>query len=450
MEKDAKKEKRIKLLIILTGIASALLRLYYIYYTPTWRRQHDVIAFGADEGQAAFIEYFHQGHLLLDFDPREKWGFFQPPLHHMLSAVWIHAQELLGIAYDNACEHVQVLTLIYSLITLFFAYLIFKYVGLRGEALLISFAISAVHPAFILMSGSVNNDMLAILFTVITVYLGLRWNDDPSWMNTVFMALALGLGMMTKISSGFIAPAIALLFVVRFIRGGMENFAKNMTKIVVFCFICAPLALWSPIRNYIKFGVPLSYTPEVGEVIDASIFSRIFDIRCSIPYISRISNGDAYDEYNMFLGMMKTSFFGDENFAHAISEAGHSGAGALYMTLFGWALFLSGTLLAVLCLYCFVRMIASRKFIPALSTRAYLAVLYAFSLLMYVSFMIKAPYSSSMDFRYVLYLLPVQAMGAGLYAGDENCRVSERRIIFALTGVFILSTCAVYLMLGRA
>lgn len=449
MEKAGRKEKIINLLIILTGVLSALIRLYYIYYTPSWRRQHDVIDFGAGEGQAAFIEYFHQGHFLLEFDPREKWGFFQPPLHHMLAAVWIHAQELFGIAYENACEHVQVLTFFYSLLTLFFAFLIFRYIGLKGETLLLSFIITALHPGFILMSGSINNDMLSILFTVMTIFLGLKWNEDPSWVHTVLMALTLGCGMMTKLSSAFIAPAIALLFLIKLIRGGVNTFVSYMTKIVVFCFICGPLALWSPIRNYIMFGVPFGYTPEVGEVIQASIAARIFDIRCHIPYLSRITNGDPYDEFNMILGMMKTSFFGDENFAHAMAEAGHSGAGAALMTVFGWALFFSGTMLALICLYCFIKVLRSSVFIPALSIRAYLAVLYIVSLMMYVSFMLKAPYSSSMDFRYVIYLIPVQALGAGLYTGGEGCSIRGKWIIYGVTAAFAFSTLALYLMLGR-
>ena len=69
--------------------------------------------------------------MLIDFDPRLRWGFFQPPLHHMIAALWIRLLEFAGIAYEAACEHVQVLTWVYSLITLFFAYLIFRYMKLK-------------------------------------------------------------------------------------------------------------------------------------------------------------------------------------------------------------------------------------------------------------------------------------------------------------------------------
>ena len=223
----------------------------------------------------------------------------------MIAALWIRLLEFAGIAYEAACEHVQVLTLIYSLITLFFVFLIFRYMKLDDEALLAAFAIAAVHPGFILMAGSVNNDMLAVMFTVMTIFFGLKWYDDPSWLYTVILAFTIGLGMMAKISAALAAPAIALLFAINMIRGGISSFVQYMAKFTAFGFICGPLALWSPVRNYIRFGVPLNYTPEVGEEITASLISRIFDIRTRIPYVSRIRNGDPYDEFNMFLGMMK-------------------------------------------------------------------------------------------------------------------------------------------------
>ena len=431
--------------ITAVGIASALLRLFYVYYTPVWRRQHDVIDFGAGEGQAAFIEYFYNGHLLLDFDPREKWGFFQPPLHHMLSACWIHLQEAVGIGYKAACENVQLLTFIYSLVALYFSYLIFRYFDLRGAGLITAFTISAMHPGFILMSGSINNDMLAAMLTIMTIYFGLKWKDDPSWRYTLILALTIGLGMMSKLSSALVVPAIAMVYIVVWIQGGLYSFADNMKKFVVFMFICAPLALWTPVRNYILFGVPLNYTPEVGESINSSLLARIFDIRTRIPYVARISNGDGYDEFNMLLGMMKTSLFGDENFAHAVAEAGHSGFGASMITAFGWLLLISGTLLALFALFATARVLFSKKYIPSSLTRAYIGVIYLVSLLMYASFMINAAYYSSMDFRYVLYLIPIEALMTGLCISDSG--KAARLAAYILTGVFIASTMAVYLML---
>ena len=37
----------------------------------------------------------------------------------------------------------------------------------------------------------------------------------------------------------------------------------------------------------------------------------------------------------------------------------------------------------------------------------------------------------------------------GKYMEYEGCRISEKRIIYIVIGVFALLTCAVYIMLGR-
>ncbi|MCR5774315.1 MAG: glycosyltransferase family 39 protein [Lachnospiraceae bacterium] len=448
MNRKDRSEKITEFALAVVGITAIFLRAFYVYYTPSWRRQHDVIGFGTGEGQAAFIEFFYGGHVLLDFDPREKWGFFQPPLHHMVAALWIRIQELFGIGYDAACEHVQVLTLIYSLIALWAAFLIFKYFGLEKKALLLAFTITAIHPGFILMSGSVNNDMAAIMFTLLTVYYSLRWYDDRSWKHTIILALFIGMGMMTKLSVALVVPATALLFVVRMVQGGADGFVRYMKQLVVFTFICGPIALWSPIRNYILFKVPFGYTPEVGEPVERPLLARLFDIRSSIPYVSRISNGDQYDEFNIFLGMLKTSFFGDENFAYEIARTGHSGLGRSVFMGLGWAVFISGAILAVLGIYAVCRVLFSERYIKDPVIRAYLGTVLTVSMIMYISFMFKSPYSSSMDFRYVIYLIPVCAVMMGMYAdkGEKWFGVGAA----ALTVLFAGSSVATYLLLCLA
>ena len=446
MESGTKKEKALKLCMVMTGLTGVFLRAFYVYYTPSWLRQHDVIGFGADEGQAAFIEYFYNGHFLLDFDPRQRWGFFQPPLHHMLSAAWIHLQESLGAAYSAACENVQLLTLIYGFITLLFAFMMLRYFMPGGLSLLIAFALCAVHPGFIQMSGSINNDMLAIMFSMMTIYFGLKWYDEPSWRYTILLALTIGLGMMAKLSAALVAPAIAFLFITKWIRSGKEGFVSYLLKYIVFIVICAPLGLWSPVRNLLRFGVPVSFTPEVGEPVTATIWQRIFDIRTGKPFVYMEKYGDPYNEFNIFLGIMKSSLFGDQDIALALSEAGHGGVGATVMSVAGWILLLSGSVLAVLALYATLRVLIGDRYIGNGVFRAYFSILYVLSMVVYVKFMLSSGSYSSMDFRYVLYLLPVEALMLGLYT--QGCCSAFRRFAVGVTAVFVLSTTAVYTMLS--
>ncbi len=430
----------------MAGLTGVFLRAFYVYYTPSWLRQHDVIGFGADEGQAAFIEYFYNGHFLIDFDPRQRWGFFQPPLHHMISAAWIHLQESIGIAYAAACENVQLLTLAYGLIALLFAFMMCRYFDLGGSSLLIAFALCAVHPGFIQMSGSINNDMLAIMFSIMSIYFGLKWYDEPSWRHTMVLALTIGLGMMAKLSAALVAPAIAFLFITKWILSGKEWIVSYLVKYIAFIAVCAPLGLWSPVRNLLRFGVPVNFTPEVGEPVTAAMWQRVFDIRTGKPFVYMEKYGDPYNEFNIFLGMMKTSLFGDQDFSLAMSEAGHSGAGAAVMSVTGWILLLSGTLLAVLALYATIRVIFSNKYIGNGVFRAYLGILYVTSMAVYVNFMLSSGSYSSMDFRYVLYLLPVEALMLGIYTSGSGRAFKET--VAGSTAVFVFTTAAVYTMLS--
>ena len=67
-----KKREAFSLFIFLNA---ALMHTFYIIYTHTWERQHDVIGFrnGKGIGQAALIEYLMtEGHLP-DFDPTSRW-----------------------------------------------------------------------------------------------------------------------------------------------------------------------------------------------------------------------------------------------------------------------------------------------------------------------------------------------------------------------------------------
>lgn len=445
---DLAKSRSEKTLLIYVTALTAFLRTFYVFYTPHWVRQHDVIGFGAEEGQAAYIEFFYNGNFLPDFDPRLKWGFFQPPLHHMLSALWIRLQCLIGVAYDTACENVQLLTLFYSFMALYLSYRILKKLGLSGWPLVISYTISAIHPGFILMSGSVNNDMLAILFSMAIIYYGLIWYEDPSWRYTLILAFLFGLGMMTKLSVGMLAPAVGFLFLEKWIKGGKKEFASWLGKYAVFALISVPLGLWYPVRNLIRFKVPIGYTPVVGEAVEQSILSRIFDVRVFIPYVSRVDQGDAFYEFNIFTGMIKYSLFGDQNYAYAMAKAGHSGLGAGMMELLGWALFVSGAVLALLCFYSTIRVLFSGSHISSGITRAYIGIIYGVSMIMYISFMIRSSYSSSMDFRYVLYLIPLEAAMGGLFMGSG--RRWFRLLLFACTVVFMICTTLLFIFLSRA
>ena len=437
------KKKGKSALILFYALTGALLRINYCFYTPHWERQHDVVGFGNEFGQAAYIEWFYNNFKLPDFDPRDKWGFFQPPLHHMTAALFMRVQTLFGIGYTKACENVMLLTCAYSLLMLYFSYRIFKQMKLSGWPLYIAFALSAIHPGFILLSGSINNDCLCELFMVMGLFYAVEWYRKSTVINIIKIAFCVGLAMFTKLLGAIIAPGIALLFLLKWISGGKKDFLKYLKQFAVFALISFPLGLFYPVRNFVRFNVPLNFTPEVGEPVGSYSFTqRLFDIKTATPFACMIKNGDTYDEYNIFLAMLKTSLFGETNLS----------ADSVKMVPFAWAALVTAALLAVFALLAtiYVCIVAIKE-----KNTEYLfwGTAYIVPVVFMINLCFSAPYFSSQDFRYIQYVIIVEALFTGLFfkqRGNIKSLKKTGRIYFGVLCIFTASVTAVYVLLGAA
>ena len=424
--------------LVFGALSSFLLKLDYVLYTPHWIRQHDVIGFGNFEGQAAYIEWFLKERRLPDFDPVTRWGFFQPPLHHIISAVFIGVQTAFGKNYNAACENVQYLTLLYSMLTLLFAYLIFKEAGLEGDSLIIAFTLSAFHPGFILLSGSINNDCLCELFMVMSLYFALRWYRKSTYLRIIPVALCIGLSMFTKLSGALAAFPVAFIFLAKWIGAKKEGFFTYLKQYLLFAVICIPPALFYPVRNLIRFNTPITYTPPVGEpVYEHSLLSRIFDIRTGSPFVFLISSGGGYDEFNIPLAIMKTSLFGES----VLSE------NEARMIPFAWAALILGAVLALIAVFAsvFVTAGAVRKKEKAVEM-AYWFISWLVPVIFILNLSINTPYFSSQDFRYIQYVIVMESLFLGLFSEGSPKR---QRFLFGLVALFAAASSAVYILLGK-
>ena len=441
-----------------------LLRVAYILYTPVWCRQHDVIDFGTGIGHAGYIEYLFEHKALPDFDPREKWAFFQPPLHHIIAAVWMKINVRLGILYRQAQENVQVLSLFYTGCIMIFSYYIFKTMELKKWGMRVACSLMVFSPIYILMSGSLNNDPLCIALQVAAIYFALKWYQKPGYLSIILLALCIGCSMMTKVSGGFVAPAVAALFILRLIKvedeecwnfKNMSNICRNLKSYIlqflVFGLICVPIGLWFPIRNLIRFHIPLSYTPAVGEGLSQySIWQRLFDLRTNSVYPAMINNGDTYDEYNVFLGMIKSSLFGEYNFS---SMTG-------LVTPFAIVLFITAIVLALLAFAATIYICFHKKSRLPVPYKWFFGIFYLSQLLVYVVFAFKQAYFSSQDIRYVAGIMVAESLFLGLLTDrlseEQTMEVynekerRQKKFLFTLIiiGTQLFSICSFLIYLG--
>ncbi|MBQ4466425.1 MAG: hypothetical protein II916_10795 [Oscillospiraceae bacterium] len=185
------------------------LRMRQILWFSYWQMQHDVGDFSMNDHHAGYILHFYNGGGLPDFDVREVWQFYHPPLHHLLCAVWMHLMHALGLEGDRLYESVQVLPFAYSCTALAVFGLILRHFKLEGWRFAVPMAVFAVHPGLVILGGSINNDMLCVLLMLCSLLLSLRWFECPKFPTILGLALTIGLGMFTKLSGWLAAPAAA-------------------------------------------------------------------------------------------------------------------------------------------------------------------------------------------------------------------------------------------------
>lgn len=384
-----------------------MVKLAYVMNTSIYVRQHDVRNFGGDSGHCGYIEYLLFNHHLPDFDIRERWQFCHPPLHHAISALWIHINEnILGVGYDPARESLQTLTLFYSMCIMITAYKLLKYFGLKGKALFIPILIINFHPSFILLSGSINNDVLSVALIMGAVLSALNWYRDRKMSSIIKTALCIGLGMMTKVSAAIVAVPIGLLFMVVFFSHIRTDAKKLIGQFAVFGLICVPLGLWFGLRNYIKWDMPITYVQKMDKsetqyIGDQSFSDRVTDFspkQLESIYLQWATENDdgsiqGYNEYNPIIAATKTSVFGE-----FVNE--QSFENAPYLNFTAKILFWDNVLIAAAALICMI----SFLFVRSDADSAQKLFLFSFRLAMMMSFYKMAhdyPFTCTMNFRYI-------------------------------------------------
>jgi hypothetical protein len=426
-----------------------VLKLCYIAYTPYNVRQHDVYNFnidGSGGGHARYILWFFQENHFPDFDPRSIWQFYHPPLHHIIAGTFMRFLSLFGLSFERICEAVQVLPLFYSSSCAIVFYRILEELKIKKSAKIFSFLLIFLNPSFIIFSGSINNDILSVLFMMGAFLYTVRWYKQREFKNIIPLAFCIGLGMMSKLSASLIAPAVAAVFLYCLIKNFKAEWKKLFLQFLVFGVICVPLGMWYSVRNLILFDIPLGYVPLIGSDVDQyigfrSVFERLFDFTLNDVFMAWGQNRGGFFEHNVFLGLLKTSVFGE----FRLSEMSSLKNG---ITLFSTVLFVVNVFIA---LYSFIAMICvlTKKKIRT-EFKLFSLILYVTVLYSYVSFCFSYPHTCTMNIRYAVPLIVLGAVFIGLFTSRAKTRFEKvmRNTLYVIIPMFCLTTCIVYTMLG--
>ena len=423
-------EKQVAALLTAIIVMGIIMRIGYMLYTPFELRGHD-IGLGAC-GHADYIINLIEGRL----PDTNRYQFYHPPLFHFLAAAlsWLFHALTGEQDVKILLEAGKLVSCWSSIVTLFLSAALCREleIGKAGKTMVI--AVSAFLPEHYLLAGRLNNDALSIMFMTAIVLYTIKWYRRQSMHDTIMLALCYGLGMMTKISVGTLAPvtgALMILALYKNLRKG--NGTQTFLQYLAFSLIAFPLGLWYPIRNLIRFGQPLNYVFQqetAGPLYcgDHKVFSRFFSVFDHTLY------ADPFSDYKVLPYLVKTSVFGEFKYDVPIWIP-------QILLICAWILAAAGLIVMV------GRFICKPSFQDRL-----LAAFWAAIIASYLWFNVKYPFGCTMDFRYAVPSALIGSIFLGKWEDVKKTGFVEEMagyMTWISLGMFCLMSCLMYVMIKQ-
>ena len=423
-----------------------LMRVGYVLFMDIWTLQNDggtFTGFGTPDinnGHIGYVEYIYKFFHIPDMDPYEYFGYYHPPLHHIIEAVWMTIQRLIGVPEVLAFENLQIPTLIYSGLCMIVMLHILEEAGVSEKLLTFGMLLFAFHPRMMVLAGSVNNDILALLLLLTTIWRTLVWIREKTFKNIILIALSLGFGMISKLNTAICAFSIALIFVIVLVdvirKQNLVPIRSTLLQYVVFGVICVPIGLSYIVRNLVLFGekpgipspalIPNESVMYTGEYSVWSIIGipTIADLHVGFPFHPL----SAKAIHNTWVILFQTGLFA-EAYPTTIGD---------FLLAFAQIAYVASIVLAVITtivfLICYaVKMIKGRSEGTALRD-LFLWSTYVFMLISFCLYVFKYPYTCSSDFRYMTASLVFTSLGYVLLQkdGEEDNGVLKRVLGFVV------------------
>ena len=419
--KDRTAEDRIY--IYITMVMGILLRFVYTLFSTIYDRQYDIGQIDLDAGHTvsgghlAYIQYiYHYG--LPDFDPTTVYQFHHPPLHHWICATWMKLCSLVIKNTDILEESIQIIPFLCSVLSLWIIYKIVCRFEWNYKAKCLVMVIFAVHPSLILFSGSVNNDSMAFLFTVLVVYYAMEWSDSRSWYSIIALALSIGLGMLVKQNVAEMTFPVATVFLYVFLKNMADQTKRRqlLGQFAVFGAISIPIGMSFYIRNLVKFNMSMFWVYELPKDSWQYIGNVPILNRFLWPIPAELVDNLLHFKlgYNVWMQIIRTSVLGEWDMAGV-------GKGIKILAVF---LMLIGAVLASLAFYAYIKVFVvdgiRKKTAPTVSIL--FVVGYLTNMICYLLFAYNFPQECSMNFRYIVITVLFPAIALGLWWQDSKSK----------------------------
>lgn len=312
-------------------------------------------------------------------------------------------------------------------------YCMLKELNIKGFWKIITILIIAIHPTFIILSGSINNDILLVMMTFICLLYLIKWYKEPNIKNTIILAFITALVALTKISGTIIAIPIMYIFINRFFKDyfkekDKQEIKKYALKFLIFGIISLGLGLMYSIRNKILFDQSIFFVPTPGSVLycgDKTLLQRltIFSNEWKNVYCN------PYDDCNIIAYLIKCSLFGEFNIKENTNK------------IIMISMIILNTLIIAITIISLVKILYNRiktiknKEIDITDNTILInmfIMFYAIEIVMYMFANIKEPYGCTMDFRYI-----VPTILLGMIFTIENS-VDKSKLYCKIIGIIII------------
>lgn len=424
-----------------------LLRCNYVLMSGLYERQHDAGVFTGintdfiNPGHIGYIEYIYKFHKLPELNPYELFAYYHPPLHHIISYIWLQINIWLGVTEELAFENLQILPLLYSCLCMVVIWKILKTLEIEGLGLYIGLLFVFFHPATIIMAGSVNNDMLTILFMSLIILETLRWTRKKELSDLVRLALYIGFGMITKLNSAVLTIPIAIIFLMHIISVFQTKekplILKWIKNYCIFGAIVMPIGLSWILRNLIRFGEKPG-VPVPGET--SPMYTATYSLwdRLGIPSLASMHFDFPFHPIsakacnNTWAIMMHTSLFAEE-YPTDLPDI---------LLILCQITFILAVIFSIATAILLVMVLLARC--TRLEDRIFLLFGYVIMLISFAAFVIIYPYTCSSDFRYVSICLVYIAIALGLgnhyYLNSDSTKQNNGPRKFTTVFMYIINS----------
>lgn len=334
--------------------------------------------------------------------------FYHPPLNHFIMSTWLKIADNIFENASTRFESMQFITLMYSIVILVALYKLLEELNVEDKNKIFPMLLFAFYPIYIFLSGSLNNDELVIMFSILALLYIVKWEKNPTMKNAIIIALCIGLGLMTKTSIAVVAiPTVYIYFkkLGKFVKED-KSIKDLLVQLLVFSIISITLGLWFQVRSLAN-GL---YTLGIIEPYDyLSIADQSIWARFGIPNILNLS------EVNVWSYLIYSSL----NFVV-------TGRNTIYNLIMG-------ILVIVLVIYTIYFIIKNK------CKNKILLITFISWWISYFYLNISMPYTCSMHSRYMLVPISIGILYLGLGIQEEKNKSIKLQIYAATLLLSIMS-----------